>query len=131
MIEQLVGVAYILDIQQLHQRVMLGIEMLVHIFQHRLNAYLLAIAHAPHTIEGQALGHSTLKDEDCRSSRATDEINALGIEMGDGTGEDAVVPTGEQTYTVGTYQRTAIALTGVEDALLKDSTLLGLFAETC
>ena len=44
-VEQFVGVADILYVEQLHLGVTLCVEVLVHIFQHRLDAYLLAVAY--------------------------------------------------------------------------------------
>ena len=66
--QQFVGVRYVLYVQQLHLRVGLGVEVLVHKLQHVLNAYLLAVADAPHRVELQALGHGRLKDEHRRGS---------------------------------------------------------------
>ena len=46
--QQLVGVSDVLHIEQLDLGIMLGIEVLVHILQHVLDAYLLTIADAPY-----------------------------------------------------------------------------------
>ena len=51
MIQQFVRVGNVFDIQQLHQRVFLLIEMLVHILQYGLNTNLFAVAYRPHRIE--------------------------------------------------------------------------------
>ena len=42
--QQFVGVGYVLYVEQFHVGVQLWIEMFVHIFQHGLYAYLLAVA---------------------------------------------------------------------------------------
>ena len=75
--QQFVGVGDILDIEQFHLRVVLGIEMLVHILQHVFDADLLTIADTPHAIELQSLDDGTLQDKHGCSTRATDEIGAL------------------------------------------------------
>ena len=129
MIQQFIGVGNILDIQQLHQRVALSIEMLVHILQHGLDAVLLAIADRPHAVKLKSLAHGTLEDENGRSARAADEVGPLGIQMGNRLGEDRMVPAVEQADAVGTNQGTAILLAGVEDALLEEGALVGLLAE--
>ena len=131
MIEQLIGVGNIFDIQQLHQRVALGIKIPIHIFQHGLDTILLAIADRPHAIELQAFAHGTLKDKDRRSTRTRDKVNALGIEMGNGTGEDGVMPAGEQSDAVGTYQRTAVLVADIQYTLLEQGALVGLLTKTC
>ena len=111
-------------------RVALGIEILVHILQHVFDTYLLAVADAPHAVEGKSLRHSRLKDEHCRGSRTADEVDTFGVERGDGFGEDAVMPGVHQSDTVRAYEGGTILLAGVENFLLQGSTSLCLFAET-
>ena len=75
--QQFVGIGDVLDIEQFHLRVVLGIEMLVHILQHVFDADLLTIADTPHAVELQSLDDGTLQDKHGCSTRATDEIGAL------------------------------------------------------
>ena len=110
-------------------RIALSIEMFVHVLQHVLDAYLLAVTHTPNGIEGEALGDTRLKDKHSRSARTADEIGSFWIERGNGFGKYAVVMTVEQTYTIGAYQRTLILLTSVKNFLLHFCTFLGLFAK--
>ena len=62
--EQFVRVTDVLDIEQFDLGVGLGVEVLVHILQHILDADLFAVADAPHAVEPQALDDRTLEDED-------------------------------------------------------------------
>ena len=130
MIQQLIGVGNVFNIQQLHQRVALSIEVFIHIFQHRLDTILLTITDRPDAIELQTLAHSTLKDKHRRGTRARDKVNTLRIEVGDRTGKDGVMPAREQSDTVRTYQRTAILVTDIQDTLFEQSTLVGLLTKT-
>ena len=70
MIEQLIRIGNIFDIEQLHQRVALGIKMFVHILQYSFNAILLTISDTPYAIKLKTLAHSALKDKDRCSTRA-------------------------------------------------------------
>ena len=110
-------------------RIALGIEMFIHILQHVLDAYLLAVTHTPNGIEGEALGDTRLKDKHSCSARSADKIGSFWIERGNGFGEYAVVMTVEQTYAVGAYQRTLVLLASVKYFLLHFCTFLGLFAK--
>ena len=129
--EQLVRIGDVLNIEELHERVALLVEVLVHILQHVLNAYLLAVADAPDTVELETFDDGALQNEDGRGAGAADEVHALGGEARDGLGEDAVVPACEQTDAVGAYEGAAVVLAGVQDALLQLCTLGGLLAEAC
>ena len=103
--------------------------MLVHIFQHGLDANLLAVAHAPHRVEGQALGDGAFEDEHGRGTAAADEVDALGVELGNGLSEHRVVGACEQADAVGAYEGAAVLLAAVQNLLLQQSALVGLFAE--
>ena len=103
--------------------------MLVHIFQHRLDTILLTVTDRPDAIKLQALAHGTLKDKHRRGTRARDKVNTLWIEVGYRTREDGVMPAREQSDTVGTYQRTAILVTDIQDTLFEQSALVGLLTE--
>ena len=128
--EQLVGVGDVLDIEQFHLRVGGGVEMLIHVLQHIFNAYLLAVADTPDRAELQALDDGRLKDEYGGGTTAADEIHTLGVELGDGLGEHAVVPLVEQADAVRTNQRSTVSLATVEDALFQRRTRLCLLAKT-
>ena len=128
--QQLVGVADVLDIEQLYLRVVFGVEILIHVLQHVLNTYLLAIADAPYGVELQALDDGRLEDEYGGGSRTTDEVDTLRVQVGDGLGEHAVVPRVEQTDAVGANQCGAILLAGVEDVFLQGGAGGGLLAKT-
>ena len=129
MVEHLVRVGNVFYVQQLHHRIALRVEVYVHILQYRLNAYLVAIAHTPDTVELQALADGTLKDKHSRSTTARDEVDAFGVELGNRFGEHRVVPAGEQADAIGTNERTAILLTDVEYALLQFGPLVGFLTE--
>ena len=103
--------------------------MLVHIFQYRLDTILLTVTDRPDAIKLQALAHGTLKDKHRRGTRARDKVDTLWIEVGYRTREDRVMPAREQTDTVGTYQRTAVLVTDIQDALFEQGTLVGLLTE--
>ena len=62
-IEHLVGVGNVFNVEQFHQRITFWVEVLVHVFQDSLDAYLLAISYRPYGIEGKPLGDSALKNE--------------------------------------------------------------------
>ena len=128
--EQLVGVGDVLDIEQFYARVAFGVEVFVHILQHVLDAYLLAVSYRPHAVEGQALDDGTLEDEHRRGTRAAHEVGSLRRELRDGLGEDGVVVTVEQTDAVGAYECCPVAFAGVQDALFELGTGLGLLAES-
>ena len=129
MIEQFVGVGDVLYVKQFHQRVFLRVEVVVHVFEYRLDAYLTTVTYRPYRVERQSFRHSTLKDKHRRCSRTRDEVNALRVKIRDGLGEHRVVPASEQTDAVGSYKRTAVAVADVEDALLKGGTFLRLLSE--
>ena len=69
-VEHLVGVGNVLDVEQLHQRVVLGVEVLVHILQHALDAYLMTVTDRPYTIESQSFSNGTFKNEYSRGAAA-------------------------------------------------------------
>ena len=50
--------------------------------------------------------------------------------MGNGTGEDGVMPAGEQSDAVGTYQRTAVLVADIQYTLLEQGALVGLLTKT-
>ena len=127
--KQFVGVGNILDVEQLHQRVALGVEVLVHIFQNGFNANLLAVAHAPDRVERQTLRDGALQNEHGGGAAARDEVDALGVELRDWLGEDGVVPTREQADAVGADEGTAVFLACVQNLLLQQGALVGLLAE--
>ena len=104
--------------------------MLIHILQHVLDANLLAVADAPDTVELKSLADGTLEDEYRRGTRATDEIDTLRVQMGDGQREDTVMMAVEQSDAVRPYQGSAILLAGVEDALFEQGALLRLLTES-
>ena len=128
-VEQFVGVGNVFDVEQLYERVAFGIEVLVHVFQNRLDANLLTVADAPHAVEGQALRDGTLENEHGRGTRAADEVHALGVERGNGLGEHGVVIAVEHADAVWTNQRAVVALAGVENLLFQHGSLVGLLAE--
>ena len=129
--EQLVGIADVLDIEQLHLRIGLGVEVLVHILQHILDADLLAVAYRPHAVELQTLDDGTLQDEYRCGSAAADEIGSHGVEIRNGQGEHAVVVAVQETDAVGSDEGGPILFTGVEDALFEFGTSLRLLTESC
>ena len=129
-IQQLVGVAYVFDIQQFHLRVGLGVKVLVHILQHVLNAYLLTVTNAPHAVKLQAFYHRTLKYEHCRCTRSRYKVNPLWIQIGYGQCEHAVVIAVQQSYAVWSYQCCAVFLASVKYSLLQFRTRLCLLAES-
>ena len=128
--EQLVGVADVLDIEQFYVRIGLGVEVLVHVLQHILDAYLLSVAYTPDTVELQALDDGTLQNENGCSTRAADKVNALGVERRNGFGEYRMVVACEQSYTVGPYECCPILFAGVQDALFQQGTCLCLLAKS-
>ena len=128
-VEQFVGVCDVFDVEQFHERVALGIEVLVHVFQNRLDANLLTVADAPHAVEGQALRDGTLENEHGRGTRAADEVDTLGVERGNGLGEHRVVIAVEHANAVRTNQRAVVALAGVKNLLLQYGSLMGLLTE--
>ena len=105
--------------------------MLVHVLQHVLNAYLLAVANAPHAVELQALDDGTLEDEHSRSTRATDEVDTLGRQLGNGLGEYGVMLAGEQSDTVRSDEGSTILGASVQDALFQLGTGGSLLAKSC
>ena len=129
--QQFVGVGDVLDIEQFHLRVVLGIEMLVHILQHVFDADLLAVADTPHAVELQSLDDGTLQDEHGCGTRAADEIGALWTQVRNRQREDAVVVAVQQTDAVRTYQGCPVAFAGVEDTLFEGGALLRLLTEAC
>ena len=129
MVEQLVGVGDILDIEQFYFGVGLWVEVLIHILQHVLDAYLLAIADRPDTVELQALDDGTLEDEHGRGARAADEVGTLGRELGYGQCEHAVVAAVEHTDAVGADECGAVLAAGVQYSLLQLCALCRLLAE--
>ena len=129
--QQLVRIGDVLDIEQFDRRVFLGIEVLVHVLQHILDAYLFAIADRPYAVELQALDDGTLQYEYCRSSRAADEVDALGVQYRNRFGEYRMVMARQQSDAVGTDECGTILLARVQNALLHLGTRLGLFAEAC
>ena len=128
--KQLVGVGDVFDIEQLDLRVGLGIEVLVHILQHILDAYLLTVAYRPHAVELEAFDDGTLENKHRRGTGTRDEVDTLRIEVGDGQGEDAVVVAVQQSDAVGSYQGCPVLFTRVEDTLFEGGTRLGLFSES-
>ena len=49
--KKFVGIGDVFYVEQLHVRVFLSIEVLIHILKNIFYANLLAIANAPHTVE--------------------------------------------------------------------------------
>ena len=129
MLQQAVGFRNVLDIEQLDLGVVLGVKVLVHVFEHVLDADLLAVANRPDGVELQTLAHGRVDDEHGSGSRAADEVGALGIQGGDGLREHAVVVIGEQTDTVRADEGCAIFLAGVQDVLLEQGSFVGFLAE--
>ena len=72
--QELVGVGDVLDIKELDAGVVLGIEVLVHILEHVLDADLLAVADTPDRVELQTLLDGRLQDEDGRGARTADKV---------------------------------------------------------
>ena len=103
--------------------------MLVHVLKHVLDANQLAVAYRPDTVELQSLDDGTLQNEHGCCTRAADEVDTLGMEIGNRLGEHRVMMARQQTNAVGTYQRGTIAIAGVENALFERSSLLGLLAK--
>ena len=128
--EQLIGIADILDIEQFDLRIRLGVEVLVHILQHILDADLFAVADTPDTIELQPLDDRTLQNEYCCGTRAADKVGTLGIEIWNGQGEHAMVVAIQETDAVRTDEGSPILFAGVEDALFEFGSRLRLLAET-
>ena len=104
--------------------------MIVHILQHVFDTNLLAVADAPDTVELEPLDDGTLEDEDSRSSRAADEIDALRIQMRYRQGEHTVVVTVQQADAVRSDEGCTIGLASVEDTLFECSACLGLLAKS-
>ena len=129
MLEQALGVRDVLDIEQLDLGVALRVKVFIHVFQHVLDTDLLAVTDRPHTVELQTLAHTRVDDEHGGSARAADEVGSLGAQCGDGQREHAVVVGGQQADTVGTDERGAVLLAGVQDVLLEQGTLVGLLAK--
>ena len=129
--QQFVGIGYILNVEQLHLRVALGVEALVHVLKHILNANLFAVADAPYGVEGQALRHGALQNEHSRGTRAADEVGTLRIEGGNGFGENTVVPCVHQADTVRADECRIVFFTRVENLLLECSTCFGFLAKAC
>ena len=96
MIEQFVRIGNILDVEQLHHGIALGVKILVHIFQDTLDAYLTAVTNGPDAVELQALADGTLQDKDGRSTAARDEVDTLGVQLRNGLREDGVMPARQQ-----------------------------------
>ena len=127
--QQHVGIRNVLDVKQFDFRVGFGIKILVHIHENVLDANLLAIADRPDAIELQTLDDSTFEDENCRSTRSTNEIDTVGIQLGNGLGEDGVMITIQQADAVGADESGTILLTNIEDFLFENGTLMRFFAE--
>ena len=130
MIQQLVGVADVLDIQQFHLRVGLGVKVLVHILQHVLNAYLLTVSYAPHAVKLQAFYHGTLKYEHCRCTRSRYKVNTLWVQIWYWQSKHAVVIAVQQSYAVRSYQCCAVFLASVKYSLLQFRTRLCFLAKS-
>ena len=128
--QQLIRVAYVLYIQQFHLRVGLGVKVLVHILQHVLNTYLLAVTNAPHAVKLQALYHRTLQNEHRRSARSRYKVNALWVQVWYWQREHAVVIAVQQSYAVWSYQRRTVFLARVQYVLLQLCSRLCLLAES-
>ena len=130
MIQQLVGVADVLDIQQFHLRVGLGVKVLVHILQHVLNAYLLTVSYAPHAVKLQAFYHGTLKYEHRRCARSRYKVNALWVQVWYWQSKHAVVVAVQQSDAVRSDECRPVFLTGVKYSLLQFCTRLCLLAKS-
>ena len=126
MVEQLVWVADILDIEQFHLRIGIGVEVLIHILQYILDADLLAVADAPHTIEPQSFDDGTLQDKYRCGTRAADEVCPTGMQIGNGKCKDAVVVAVQQSDAVRANQGGPVLFAGIEDALFEFGTCLRL-----
>ena len=129
-IQQLVGVAYVFDIQQFHLRVGLGVKVLVHILQHVLNAYLLTVSYAPHAVKLQAFYHGTLKYEHCRCTRSRYKVNTLWVQIWYWQSKHAVVVAVQQSYAVWSDECRPVFLASVKYSLLQFRTRLGLLAKS-
>ena len=128
--QQFVGIGNVLNIQQLDFRVGVWVVVLVHVLQYILNAYLLAVADAPHAVELQALDNGTFQNEHSGSTRAADEVDTLGRQLGNGFCEHGVVLAIEQSDTVGSDKGSTVFCTSVQDVLFQFSTCGSLLTES-
>ena len=112
-------------------RISIGIEVLIHILQHVLDAYLLTITDRPNAVELQTFYDGTLENEYRCCARPTDKVYALGIQGRNGFGEHRVMVASQESDTVGTNECSTILSTSVDDALFHRGTFLRLFAKAC
>ena len=124
MVQEFIGVGYILDIEQFNLRIGLGIEVIVHILQHVLDTNLFAITNAPYAVELQPLDDSTLENEHCCGTRTRDEIHALRVKIRYGQSKHTMVIAGEQSDAVGAYECSPELLARIQYALFEQGTSL-------
>ena len=129
-VEQLVRVSNLFDIKHLDRRVQHGVEVLIHILEYLLDAYLLGVAHGPYRRETQSLRQGRLNDEQRRPAGAGDEIDSLGVELGNGLGKDAVVACVHHADAVRADERGAVVRAGVQHLPLEGAAFGCFLAKT-
>ena len=129
MLEQPLRVADLLHVEHDDAARPLGVEGLVEVLQHILDAQLGAVANGPHAVELQAVAHAVLLDEHGRGTAAGDEVHTLGVKVGNGGVEAAGIVGVEEAGAVGADERTADTVDGVNDVLLDGGALGVLLAE--
>ena len=112
-------------------RILVRIEVLIHILQHVFYAYLLAITDAPHTVKLQSLDDCRFKNEYSRGTRTTNKINAMRVKVRYRFGENTVMPCVEHAYTVRPYQGCTVFVARADDELFQFCSRFCLFAEAC
>ena len=129
--KQPLRVADLFHIKHDDARRLLGVEGLVQVLQHVLDAQLGTVAHCPNAVELQAVAHTVLLDEHSCCATARDEINTFGVERRDGCVEAAGIVHVEEAGAVGSDERAADRVNRINDMFLDFSAFVALLREAC